>query len=141
MITMPIKYRQVYGNSSYKGFTPFKDELGYHSERIIEIEPSNWNQGSMLIIRIIDHISPEDAKQFEKRMWELDIYDFLKGQIIEPNENQRIIISGLAKNEIMGKTAENMVHSLMIDLLFKNKDSGVDKFLPEVVEFWNNVLK
>ena len=144
MITMPIKYRQVYSDSDYQGFTPFKDELGYHDKRIIEIEPSKWNNGSMLIIRIIDYIIPEDAKQFEKTMWELYIYDlvyFPMEQIIKPNGNQRIIMSGLAKNEIIGNTAEKMVHGLIVDLLFKNKDSGVDKFLPEVVKFWNNGCK
>lgn len=143
-MTIPIKYRQVYSDSDYQGFTPFKDDLGYHSKRIIEIEPFKWKGGSMLLIRIIDAISPEDNWKYEKTMLELEIYDYVYSsinQIIKPNEIQRLIMSGLANNEIKGDTAEKMVHNLMVDFLFKNENSGIDKFLPEVVKFWKNGCK
>ena len=160
MKQIPIKFRSEYDNSSSEyqdGFTPFRDGLGRHIRRIVELEPVITRHGACVIFRIIDVIVDNGSNGyslFEKKIttWEIQSYHTYEhsskkvemesmGYLL-PNFDQAEKIVGLARGEITGEYAEKISNQLLFELLIeKDEQSKFSSFLPEVVEWYHNVIK
>jgi len=154
MKMQPIVFQERFSNGKFQediseGFTSFQDELGFHDERVVEIEPTTWKQGSCLRVRIFDRVCPEKScastvfpTSFTKEIRTLCIYDYSPSQdtslYILPTGDQAMLISALASGDIRGLTAELMVRNLFIDLCIMNPKFEMEKFLPEVFQYWRN---
>lgn len=156
----PIKFRSEYDNGSTEyqdGFTAFKDAHGRHIRRIIELEPMKIRYGASVIFRVIDVIVDDGSDGYsiyEKKIHEWEIHSYYAyehpskklemealGYLI-PNFDQAEKIVGLARGEITGEYADKISNQLLFELLIeKNDQSEFSTYLPEVVEWYYNVVK
>lgn len=154
MKQLPIKFQQIYendcfGDDIFSGFTPFFiDDNHKVTRRTVEIEPAKWNQGCMLIVRILDTVAyktqmfdtippryemgTETTEVHRHNIY--DHYQYPEGHII-PTHEQVEMMSALAEGELRGNAAERMVYSLFINLVVLNPLFGLKEWLPEVVAF------
>ena len=140
MKKMPTIWRRRYAGESfgndgvYDGFTPYrKDEDTYISERVVEIEQSKWNGGSVLIVRYFDKSTTAEFK-----LHEFDIFthnNYHDGQI-EPNAEQEILIDALCSDDLRGRYAEMVAYKLFVDLIVFKENSKFKEYFPEVYAWY-----
>ena len=148
MRKIPTKYRIAYSDSHKSdeispGFEPFSDEKGYHDVRIVELEPSKWDKGYMIVVRIFDRVYLKGdlvclgGKSEILVMNDYYIYDcpFSRAISICPDNGQADMIAALARDEVFGVTADRMAGSLYIDLCVLHPLFGMEKWLPKVKLF------
>jgi hypothetical protein len=156
MRKIPTKYRIAYSDPHESeeispGFEPFSDEKGYHDVRIVELEPSKWDKGYMIVVRIFDVVYLKDdlvclggknkiclgGKNEILVMNDYYIYDrpFSRANNICPDNGQVDMIAALARDEVFGVTADRMAGSLYIGLCVLHPLFGMEKWLPKVKLF------
>ena len=148
MKMLPLVFQQRFKNCGdeqcARGFTPYEVEKGLLvDERIVEITPSTWVQGSCLVVTIKDKCYKLTGGEMMRECHKKWIYDRpvvpTEDQatlIITPTEDQATLIAALATNELRGKFAEKVVFDLFIDLCIMNPKFNMKEYLPEVVNWY-----
>ena len=98
-----------------------------------------WKQGSMLCVRIYDRINEIACpKKFIPDLWIYDHPQMLGGGAITPSPEQILLMEALASNDLHGRYANSIAHSLYVDLVVLNPKFEFVSILPKIYKFWSD---
>jgi hypothetical protein len=139
MKMQPIVYRQEYGEGSISsGFTPcYNEKNQWIINRWVDAQPSNWQSGSAIIFSIHEKYNHEQLGIQTRQIAYRCIYDK------DIPVDKQLLLHALHDNELRGIYAERIVHSLYVEffVLMPEENSPMKKFLPEVVEFYEELRR
>ena len=147
MKMVPIVYRQIYSSRPYcddentQGFTPYRDGEKNVSAIIVELEPGEWKRGYCLTVRVFEETSFPNLIRSNVLVHTLEMWDHNKHEGPKLSLQQIALLGALYRGDIRGKYGQDVMLGLFIDLCIMDPKSSVRKYLPEIVAFYEGLVK
>jgi hypothetical protein len=146
MKMVPIIYRQIFSSRTYcddentQGFTPYQDGNRYVIAIAVELEPSKWDSGYFLNIKVFEEVSFPNTFAQKVLVHTADFWDY-DNNGPKMSASQSLLIGALYRGDIHGKYGQEVMSALFIELCIKNKSSSIRQYLPEIVSFYEGLNK
>lgn len=155
MKMLPIKFRASYSDEKFPfmedtrdGFSTISNEKERITARYVDISFHKWAHGVYMQAEIVECVTPRTREEggfviwdapFERKLNDITVYDYpLNKEAIIPNANQVRLMKALYSNDLRGEYADEIAHSLYVDLIVLEPKSNFEKYLPEVKAYYED---
>jgi hypothetical protein len=151
----PIKFRATYtdyyhSDDVQEGFKHFRNEKESVLAMHVDLMILPWNHGVYMCVQILEEVMPKTEEidgvihwkpEFERKVHDVVVYDYPgRNEGIVPTMEQALLMHALYEGEMRGEFANRIANTLYVDLVVLEPKSNFGKYLPEVKEFYENLV-
>jgi len=158
MRMQPIKFRVTYSDDhtyeyAKKGFTSFHKKNENVLAMHVDISFNPWiNCGVYMHVKILEDVVPKTRmmdggihynSRFERKVHEVIVYDYPRSRVdaIQSTMEQALLMRAIYNGDIRGKTANDIVNALYVNLVVLEPKSDFSKYLPKVKKSYDDLVK
>jgi hypothetical protein len=152
-----VKFRSTYSDyHGYEyvqdGFKHFRNEKESVLAMHVYLMILEWNHGVYMHVNILEEVVPKHREvegvihwdpPFERKVHTVTVYDYPNARdndAIRPTMEQALLMHALHEGELRGEFANRVANALYVDLVVLEPKSEFGKYLPEVKEFYDNLV-